>query len=623
MSAPRRALGTLALGTLGLSLACASGGPATRPVRLVAQQPEVDQALAEARGAAVASTPQGLSAAESALRRMLAAHPSSNLAPVARLLLVRVLIARDQLSAARIELSRVDTRVDPDLTPQTQIVHGVLDAREAAQARNTDDHRAHLREARGLVLPLDGTRPDPAETVELSCALAECATIEPDSALAVLTLARALSAVERAEASGTLWVRTGLRCEDPAARAQLLDDVAARVDELPALARAIDASTPASPLRRALAERLLERARQARQTARFANYFADLSDDRAAQDAPGEGDSATAVIGLMIPLSGPRAAIGTSILRGAQLALERAPGVRLVLEDEGLEPAESVAAVDRLHAQGARAMIGPSRDRLAPGAAIRAASLGVPLFLLAVPPGIEATGALIRPAAPPTLDRAEALARAVREVIRSPRALVIASSFSERRASAERGSELIADASEEALLRSGVLASSVWFDAFVLPRRAGFTPLVVGDLGREHRLVVAHALEALRGRAVLDARAAMGDQRADEPDGPSDPRTPGVWVGVRGAPALPSRVAQWCARYGESPDETALLAHDAALLAAEALRRTTGLAPAALDPERALVTSTIVRGAPWSPSMPAAAARCPAPDGAPAPHVAP
>jgi hypothetical protein len=611
MNVPRRPFVALSLAHLALSagISCGGAGPPTRPVRLVAREVEIDRGLAEARRRALDPTPQNLADARRTLQSLLSQHPWSNLAPVARLLLVRVLIAQDALESARVELSRVDTRIDPDLPRQHDIAHSLIDARVAARSRNTDDHRAQLTEALTLARPLDQTRPDPEETVALACVLAECAAIEADPNAAVQSIARSLAAVERAERSGTRWVRTGLRCEAPEARERLLADIAARAADLTSLANAIDASESGSPLRRPLAERLLAVARESGRVSSYTRFFADLADDRAVQDAPSVRASA-AVIGLMIPLSGPRAAVGTSILRGAQIALEHTTNIRIVLEDEGTNPAQSAAAFDRLHAQGARAVIGPSRDDLAPGAAIRAESFSIPVFLLAVPPGIQVTGAMIQPVAPPTEARAAALARALGTMNQRLRALVIASSTSEP----------LSGACEEALLQAGVPVSSAPFDAFVVPHRAGFTPVFAGDYGREPRLAIAHAVESLRGRAVLDARAAVVDQLTSTPSPSEDARTTGVWVGVRGSADLPPLVARWCERYEESPDETALLAHDAAILAATALRRTEGLPRPALHPQRELATSTIVRGAPWSAAMPAAAARCPRPN---TPHPTP
>ncbi len=589
--------------------ACSSSSAQTRPVRLVSAEIALDRALADARRDALEATPASLARAENTLRTVLQRFAREPLAQSARVLLVRVLVARDHLDEARVELARIDVSPEPDLVAQRDIAHGVLDVRDAARSQNTADHRAHLADALRLLQGLERARPDGAETVEMACALAECAAIDADANRAVRTLARTLATVERAETAGTPWVRTGLRCEDPAARSTLLEAVASRVGDTSALTQAIDGSVEGSALRRPLALRLLDLARARDSVPNFLRYFADLPDDRATQAAPSTALSTVAVVGLVLPLSGPRSAVGTSILRGAQLALERVPNVRIALEDEGTDPSQTAAAIDRLFAQGARAIIGPTRDEFAGPAAIRAQSLSVPLFLLAVPPAIESTGSQVRAAAPSTALRAEALARAVVSNGRSPRALIVASADSDR----------IAEATEDALLQVGVGATRAVFDGLgPVPRRDNVTVVFVGDPGREPRLAIGRSLRQRRGRWVLDARSAIHDfaPASDDTSAPSDSRAIGPWVGVRAGEGFEPMLTAWCARFGESPDELALLAHDAAIRAAESLRRpgaTGASTPAlALDPQLALTAGTVAADAPWSASLPAAAARCPA-----------
>ncbi|MFO0562116.1 MAG: ABC transporter substrate-binding protein [Polyangiales bacterium] len=598
---------TLLAAALSLA-ACSSSSFQTRPVRLVTANIELDRAMASARRAALEGTPASLALAERTLRAAITQYPREPLAQVARVLLVRTLVAQDRLDDARVELSRIDVRAEPDLVAQRDIAHGVLDARDAARAQNTADHHAHLEDARRLLQPLERTRPDGAETVEMSCAIAEYAAVDDDANRAVRTLARTLAAIERAETAGTPWVRTGLRCEDPSARSNLLSEVASRVNEMSALTQAIDGSVEGSTLRRPLALRLLDLARARDVVPNFLRYFADLPDDRATQSSPTNTLSSVSVVGLVLPLSGPRSAVGTSILRGAQLALERAHNVRIALEDEGTDPAQTAAALDRLFAQGARAVIGPTRDEFAGPAAIRAQSLSIPLFLLAVPPAIESTGSMVRVAAPSTTERAEAIAHAVVANGRSPRALIVASTESDR----------IAEASEDALLQLGVGATRAVFDGTgLVPRRDGVTVVFVGDPGREPRLAIARSLRNRRGRWVLDARSAMHDfaPSSEDSSAPTDARAIGPWVGVRAGDGFNAMLQAWCARFGESPDELALLAHDAAIRAAESLRRAGSPALAtpapALDPQLSLVTGTVASDVAWTSALPAAAARCP------------
>ncbi|MDP3276194.1 MAG: ABC transporter substrate-binding protein [Deltaproteobacteria bacterium] len=581
-----------------LLAACSSSTTRTRPVTLVSVNSQVDRTLAAAQRDALDGSDEALARARQSLTSLLQTQPTDPLAPLTQTLLVRVLVASDRVDEARRVLVMPVESSDPTVAIQREYLRGLLDVRGALRTSNTGDHRALMRAAQSRLMGMLGSRPDPAETVELACAVAECAPSIEAPSEAIRTLTRALASVERAENHGVPWIRTGLRCEDSALRQRLVLATGNRVTDLHALTDAIDQSVAGSSLRRILAERLLLLARERNEVARYLAWFADLPDDRAAERAQSEARSTVAILGILAPLSGPRAVLGTSIIRGAQRVVAQYREVRLAIEDEGETPDQSAPALERLYQRGARAVVGPTREDFAAAAAIRAQSLGVSLYLLAAPPGVEQTGAAVRLATPTTLARAEALAQTLLQLPHGPRAQVAAS----------RENDLLAEGIDDALLQRGVAVRRVTLDGMTLPSDfRNEIAVIAGDLGREMRSAVAHRSVQMRN-LVVDARAAM----AATQDAPSDTRTQGTWVGTQAGPGLAAMVQAYCAQNGEAPSELALLAHDATLRAMQDLHRVQ-LRPIepALSPTLALTVGTVRLGAVAATALPAAAWPCP------------
>ena len=101
-------------------------------------------------------------------------------------------------------------------------------------------------------------------------------------------------------------------------------------------------------------------------------------------------------IGLAVPLSGPYASFGRSVLRGVSLGLDlygELPGrFRLLVEDSGGEPDTAVAATEALLREGARGVIGPMRSVEAASAAPVAEAARVPMLSLAARPDLAYLG---------------------------------------------------------------------------------------------------------------------------------------------------------------------------------------------------------------------------------------
>ncbi|MBK9037418.1 MAG: penicillin-binding protein activator [Myxococcales bacterium] len=89
---------------------------------------------------------------------------------------------------------------------------------------------------------------------------------------------------------------------------------------------------------------------------------------------------ATDTIAVLLPLSGPHAAIGDEL----RAAIELAPddGARRLVLDTAGDPARAAAVVDEAVAAGALAILGPVGVREAEAAAARAVELRVPIALL-------------------------------------------------------------------------------------------------------------------------------------------------------------------------------------------------------------------------------------------------
>jgi branched-chain amino acid transport system substrate-binding protein len=115
-----------------------------------------------------------------------------------------------------------------------------------------------------------------------------------------------------------------------------------------------------------------------------------------AADLAGE---ASATLGLVLPLSGPYAKVGESVLRGITLGAglydEKPSQLHLLVRDSGGEASKAATAVNELAAAGVAAIIGPVRSSEALSAAPVAEAARVPLLSFARRDDIASLGEYI------------------------------------------------------------------------------------------------------------------------------------------------------------------------------------------------------------------------------------
>jgi hypothetical protein len=348
----------------------------------------------------------------------------------------------------------------------------------------------------------------------------------------------ALARVESLAESGARWLPTGLACDAPGLRGDAFRELLARVDDPAALAETLDALPAGHALRVDAALRLRALAAARNEVARWLRWLADLPDTeatlRVVSDATGP---APLRVGLLAPLSGPAARVGSGALRAVQIARAAERSVEIETADEGATSAAAAEGFDRLAARGVAAVIGPAAEDHAAAVAPRAEAAGVDVWLLA--PHLDAApeNSRVVLAGPPLRDRAVALAAAVRQ--RGTRVRVVASPGTER--------DLFAARLRESLARASVSTAEG------MGGPVGELRVVIGPWGEEPRALLSERARAAPTRWVFDARRAT-------------PGGPGVWVGLAAldAPAVTAFHARYCALTGAPPDELALLAWEAA-----------------------------------------------------------
>lgn len=508
-----------------LLLACAlaaCGGAAApgRPARLVSAHTAMDQGLAMAQQLSLGDA--RYEQAAEVLASLRERHRGELLAHVASLRLARVELARSVVAggdaaretrAAQLAAS-VPEGADPALDMQRALVLGLLAARQGAVARGVS-----------LLRRLDGQMIDAGENVSVACGLLALETAEGgDAGIALRSLAR----VEAAAEAAVRWLPTGLSCEDPAARRRALDAVLARVERPQLLADALDLLPPGYAGRKAIARRLLELARARREVAQWLRWLGDLGDEESTLFTDARGDApASFSVGLLVPITGERSALGVGVVRAVQIALAGYEEIHVLVADEGDGEAELHRAFDTLRERGARWIIGPTREDHARAAASWAQQADVGLFLLA--PWEDALPfGNVSIVVPGLRDRLAALREAV----------------------ARRGRRVAMVAPEH--------AAPQWFVTRLGRELGAAGPEATADV----RVVAGSYPSAERERIVRRAAAQPARWFADARVGWTD--LPGTWVGVAPGPAFDAVHARFCQLTGRPPGEVALLAHDAA-----------------------------------------------------------
>jgi hypothetical protein len=530
---------------IALALACAAAACASSPApgrdaRLVSRAAELDQGLARAQQLTLADARYDEAAA--LLESLRARHPGEVLAHVAALRLARVEIARAQRAegdVARAGLLRaaalasgVPEGVDPALDMQRDLVLGLLAARAGASAEG-------LRRLR----PLDGRMIDAGENASVACGLLALESGDTgDPVRALRSLAHVEASLERA----VRWPPTGLGCEDADARRAALDAALPRVDRPQVLADTLDLLPAGYAGRADIARRLRALAQTTGELNRWLRWLADLGDEEATLTTNAVGPVEDPVtLGLLVPLSGARTALGVDIVRSVQLALSRQRNVLVLVQDEGRDFTSARQAYDNLVARGARWIIGPTREELARIVAgwVQQSTQGVELFLLA-PWEDAVTFGPVHLAAPGLRDRLAATRAAALRLGR--RVSVVAPAVGD----------------EDGPATSELSAQS--FAGRLRVDLGGHGASVVPEAASDVRVLSGSALPGNRERVVRRARGASGRWVVDARLGWAE--MPGVWVGVGvGDETSFARFHNgFCMLSGYAPGEMGLLAHDAA-----------------------------------------------------------
>jgi hypothetical protein len=472
-----------------------------------------------------------LTEASRVLEGVLSRAPGDPLVGLARVALARYRVALDDLPAAEALLANVPGAIDPALTMRRDLVAGIVHARQG-----------RTREGLAALGPLSRRMIDRSNSAEVDCAVA---ALEARAGRPVAALG-ALARIEAFAEAGAHWLPTGLPCDAAGPRGDAFRELVARVDDPAALADTIDALPAGHALRVDAAQRLRAVAAARNEIPRWLRWLADLPDTeatlRVVSDAVGP---APLRLGLLAPMSGDRARIGSDALRAVQIALEGERSVEIETADEGSTREEAIAGFDRLVALHVAAVIGPAVEDHSVVIAARAEAAAVDVYLVAPHLDTElATGRALT-AGPPLRDRAATLAAAVRQ--RGTRVRWTAAPGSER--------DLFSSRVRESLARASVAVSD--------PVNLSPTELhlVVGPWGEEPRAVMAVRALGASTRWVFDARRAT-------------PGTPGVWVGLVAADATAVEAfrARYCELAGAAPDELSLLAWEAARRAAARAR---------------------------------------------------
>lgn len=530
---------------------CGGSSAPGRAVRLVSPNVATDEALARARDA----TDDGdYDRAEAILREVAERAPGDPLSAVATLRRARLRVVRGDLDGAQRLAEGVSAQVDPSLTMRRSLVLGLVASRRG-------DHAA----ARSILRPLARKMIDPAESLEVDCALAvslpageamaadasvqaarvgcETTAQRDDEPCRVAEGMRALARVAVVTWSGTRGLPTGLACDREDARVEMARALLARSTDPRSLADVIDVLPDGHPLRVDVARRLRTLAEELGETPRWLRWLADLPDTEATLGvATGSSGPPTLRVGVLAPTSGGRAYVGVEVLRAVQLALRGERNVDVTVEDEGETRESLLAGFDRLVARHVNAVIGPVREALLHDVETVAEERGVDVYPLAVEPECVAPQSRrVHRLIPTACDRASALRAAI--VARGRQWRLFSAPGTTGDATAWH---IAQDAQGERLTQ-------------VSAESAGGLTVVTDALGIEQRPALVGQSSRSPGRWVIDARAGLAGVL-------------GVWVGARPGEQFEDFQARYCQVTGAPPGEFALMAHDVARAVLESAR---------------------------------------------------
>ena len=290
----------------------------------------------------------------------------------------------------------------------------------------------------------------------------------------------------------------------------------------------------------------------------YENYPADAEEEAGPALPPGETRNRVAVL---VPLTGPNAAVGQSIANAANLALADSGStrIRVTAYDTGTSP---LAAAQEALAEGSGLLLGPllAEDALAVAPLARRAN--VPVIALSNDVSIAGSGVYVL-----GLDPAQSIERVVdyatEQGMRRFGALLPSSVYGERAGIAfadsvrRAGAQLVAVrtyARTPETLRASAddLARQGPFDAVLIPDGARLAALAAPLLRRDSPQLRVLGTELWTSEAVAGSQTALR----------------GAWFAGPSDANFAQLSGRYRARYGATPHRLASLGYDAVLLAA-------------------------------------------------------
>ncbi len=447
-------------------LGCPKRGPdSTLPV-LTTDNADAERDMREARAA---MDNQEYDVAEAGFRRFLTTHPNDALAPVARLGLGRMLLARGETDAALQEFRAAAAHEDVRVSERGRFYSGV-----ALQLRGES------AEALELLRPMVGTTVSPADTALLLQTLAAAHARLGDRPAAVEAL--------------DLLVRSAVPTSDrDDARSQVEGLIRQlQTDDVQVLFDRLDRDGHAWPLvgRRALRDAFenanLDRVRTVASALREHRVPLDGDLRTMALRAERTTETDLRAVGAILPLSGRGQEVGRHALEGLMLAAglpSEGPATpttpRIFFRDSGDDPERAARAVDDLVTlHQVVAIVGPVGRDASLAAARRAQELGVPMLALSPDPRVVDAGPMVFRLLGTADDEALDLVTAARD--RGARRIAVVApthAYGQAMTSAVRGhcEDLglefagTVEYDPAALQQSAQRAAQIQADAFVLP----------------------------------------------------------------------------------------------------------------------------------------------------------
>lgn len=277
---------------------------------------------------------------------------------------------------------------------------------------------------------------------------------------------------------------------------------------------------------------------------------------------------------LLLPLTGPQAPLGQSLLNAGLLGLfdETSAGVEFVPADTGGTPGGAAAAARQAVANGARALVGPLTSAEAAAVAPVARAAGIPMLAFTNDASRAGENAWVLGTTPQQQVR-RVVAAAARDGAQRFALAAPNTEFGRVMAAALRGaaSDLGLPAPAIALHPPGADPAMAAAAARLAAPQAD--ALLIGEAGERARRFAAAYLAEARGAApggtpprLLGTALWLGDQSLQGEE------LAGAWFAGPDANARATFESRYREAFGATPPRIAAAAYDAAALAARALR---------------------------------------------------